>query len=92
VIQHLEGVVSLEGPVTLETTPALLTSLKPLIASELKEVTFRGVEEVDSAALGLILACRREAERHGRVIKFIDLPANLLALATLYGVSDLIPQ
>jgi len=92
VIRNEEGVASLEGPVTLETTPALLAQLKPLIASDLKAVTFRQIGEVDSSALGLILSCHREAAKHGRVLKFMDLPANLTALAELYGVSDLLLQ
>lgn len=91
-LQKQNDVASLEGPVTFETTPALLDELKPLIAADLKAVTFRQIGEVDSSALGLILSCRREAAKHGRTLKFIDLPANLTALAALYGVSDLIQQ
>lgn len=91
-IQSQEGVARLEGPVTLDSTSELLTQLKPLIKSGLKGVTFREISEVDSAALGLILSCRREAAKHGRTLKFTDLPANLIALAALYGVSDLISQ
>jgi phospholipid transport system transporter-binding protein len=88
-----DGVASLEGPVTLETAAGLLAQLKPLIAADLKTVSFRQISAVDSAALGLILSCRREAARHGRDnLKFTDLPANLTALAALYGVSDLIAQ
>ncbi len=86
-----EGVASLQGPVTLETVAGLLVQLRPLIAGNLKAVSFRQISEVDSAALGLILSCRREAASRGRDnLKFIDLPANLTALAELYGVSDLI--
>lgn len=91
-MQVEEGMVSLDGPVTFETTPALLAQLRPLIASGLETITFRDIKEVDSSALGLILSCCREAAKTGRVIKFAGLPANLTALAALYGVSDLIPQ
>lgn len=88
-----DGVASLQGPVTLETAANLLAELKPLIASGLKAVTFSQISEVDSAALGLILSCRREAANSGRDdLKFTDLPANLTALAALYGVSELIAQ
>ncbi len=88
-----EGVASLQGPVTLETVGRLLAELKPLIAAGLKAVTFSHISDVDSAALGLILSCRREAAKSGRGdLKFTDLPANLTALAALYGVSELIAQ
>ncbi len=90
-IEARDGVASLQGPVTLETAAGLLAQLKPLIAANLKMVSFRQISEVDSAALGLILSCRREATSHGRDnLKFIDLPENLTALAELYGVSELI--
>jgi ABC-type transporter Mla MlaB component len=70
-----------------------LAQLKPLIATNLKTLSFGEISEVDSAALGLILSCRREAASHGRDdLKFTDLPANLTALAQLYGVSELIAQ
>ena len=92
-IETRDGVASLQGPVTLETAAGLLAELRPLIASDLKAVTFSQISEVDSAALGLILSCRREAGKHGRDdLKFTDLPANLTALAALYGVSKLIAQ
>ena len=88
-----EGVARLQGPVTLETAAGLLAQLKPLIAANLKTLSFGEISEVDSAALGLILSCRREAASHGRDdLKFTDLPANLTALAQLYGVSELIAQ
>lgn len=92
-LETSSGVASLQGPVTLETAAGLLAELKPLIASDLKVITFSQISEVDSAALGLILSCRREAAKHGRDdLKFTDLPANLKALAALYGVSELIGQ
>ena len=92
-IETRAGVASLQGPVTLQTAAGLLAELKPLIAADLKSVTFSQISEVDSAALGLILSCRREAVKNGRDdLRFTDLPANLTALAALYGVSKLIGQ
>ncbi|MGA7179942.1 MAG: STAS domain-containing protein [Thiobacillaceae bacterium] len=91
-VRSQKGIAHLEGRATLDSTPELLTQLKPLIAAGLKEVTFHEISEVDSAALGLILSCRREAAKQGHTLKFTDLPANLVALAALYGVSDLISQ
>jgi phospholipid transport system transporter-binding protein len=90
VVQQDEDIISLDGPVTFETTPQLLGRIKSLIDAGASTLTFRGITEVDSSALGLILACRREAMRHGHEIRFADLPANLTALAALYGISDLI--
>ena len=38
----------------------------------------------------LLLEWRREAARRGKGLYFVNLPANLLALAELYGVTGLI--
>ncbi len=53
-------------------------------------VDLAGITEVDSTAVSLLLEWRREAERHGRCIRFVNLPGNLTSLAKLYGVIDLI--
>jgi len=42
------------------------------------------------AAVALLLEWRREAARLGKGLSFANLPANLLALADLYGVTGLI--
>jgi phospholipid transport system transporter-binding protein len=40
--------------------------------------------------VALLLEWRREAARRGKGLFFANLPANLLALAELYGVTGLI--
>ena len=49
------------------------------------------VAEVDSSALSLLFEWQREARRRNIRISFRNLPDSLKSLATLYGVSDLIP-
>ncbi|MEY8876126.1 MAG: lipid asymmetry maintenance protein MlaB [Leptothrix sp. (in: b-proteobacteria)] len=44
----------------------------------------------DSSALGLLLSCRRHAQAHGRAFQTQALPARLLRLAKLYGLSECI--
>jgi len=48
------------------------------------------VGEVDSSAVALLLRWRREAQRLGKRVEFINLPANLAALASLYGVAEIV--
>lgn len=48
------------------------------------------VGEVDSSAVALLLRWRREAQRLGKRVEFINLPANLAALAALYGVAEIV--
>jgi len=49
-----------------------------------------GVQSADSSALALMLAWQRRAQAQGRVLKFINVPANVDALASLYGVEALL--
>jgi phospholipid transport system transporter-binding protein len=47
---------------------------------------------VDSAAVALLLEWRRQAALRKKRLEFVNLPPNLLALAELYGVAELIQQ
>jgi len=47
--------------------------------------------DFDSAALAVLLACRRESLAEGKTFVVKDLPEKLRALAGLYGVAELLP-
>jgi phospholipid transport system transporter-binding protein len=49
-----------------------------------------GIRAVDSSGLALMLAWQRRAQAQGRKLTFINVPANVDALARLYGVDGLI--
>jgi phospholipid transport system transporter-binding protein len=49
-----------------------------------------GVRAADSSALALMLVWQRRAQTEGRKLTFINVPANVDALARLYGVDGLI--
>jgi phospholipid transport system transporter-binding protein len=48
------------------------------------------VTDIDSSGVALLLHWRREALRRGKSLRYVHLPPNLVALAELYGVDDLI--
>lgn len=49
------------------------------------------VKHVDSAAVSLLLAWVRAAQRDKIKLSFVHLPQNLLSLAHLYGVANSLP-
>ncbi len=49
------------------------------------------LERFDSAALAVLLECRREALALGKAFRVQAMPARLRELATLYGVMELLP-
>ena len=87
-------VLALEGPLSFETIPAVLAQSADYAArGDLPDrltIDFAKVGAVDSSAVALLLEWRRQAARRGKKLVFVNLPANLVALATLYGVEDLI--
>lgn len=89
--------LALDGALSFETLPDVLKASAEYAArSDLPDrltIDFAGVDAVDSSAVALLLEWRRQALRLGKKLEFVNLPANLLALATLYGVEELIqPQ
>jgi len=87
-------VLALAGPLSFESLPQVLAEsdafeARPSLPEKLV-IDFSGITEVDSSAVALLLEWRRRAHAHGKALVFVNLPANLLALAELYGVTDLI--
>jgi phospholipid transport system transporter-binding protein len=87
-IERQDNLCRLSGDVTLDTVPELLEKIRPLVSSGVDTLDCAGVKNVDSSALGLILACKREAMAQQKILKLTGLPKSLLSLASLYGVAD----
>ena len=90
-------VLQLTGALSFETLPGVLEQSAAFTARpdlpESLTIDFAGITAVDSSAVALLLEWRRQAQRLGKALVFVNLPANLLALARLYGVEELIqPQ
>ena len=85
-----DGRCTLRGPITIDNAVSLLAQGSGLFTAPQVTVDLAAVAEVDSSAVSLLLEWRREAERSGRSIRFVNLPDNLKSLAALYGVDGLI--
>lgn len=53
-------------------------------------VDLSAVGEVDSSAVSLLLQWRRDALQRHQQLRFTNLPVNLVSLAKLYGVLELL--
>lgn len=91
-IECREGRCTLRGPVTINNVVALLGQGTGLFTAPEVTVDLEGVTEVDSTAVSLLLEWRREAGRQRRRIRFANLPGNLMSLAKLYGVTELLSE
>lgn len=86
------GRCTVRGPITIDTVVPLLAEGNGLFTTTPAMVDLAAVTEVDSSALSLLLEWRREADRNGRSIRYLNLPANLKSLAKLYGVTELLGE
>jgi phospholipid transport system transporter-binding protein len=87
-------VLALEGALSFDSLPTVLAqsaeySARPDLPERLT-IDFAGITAVDSSAVALLLEWRRQAAARAKHLEFVNLPANLLALARLYGVEELI--
>ena len=87
-------VLQIEGALNFDSMPRILQetalyaaqdNLPNCLAIDLAHVT-----DIDSSAVSLLLHWRREAARLGKALRYVHLPKNLAALATLYGVDEMI--
>jgi phospholipid transport system transporter-binding protein len=93
-IEEAGEVFTIQGALSFETLPGVLVeSDKYAARTDLPErliIDFSQVTGVDSSAVALLLEWRRRAQQRGKTLTYVNLPANLLALARLYGVAELI--
>jgi len=80
----------LQGPVTIASVTARLAQIRLLLVPGVAVLDFKGVTEVDSAALALALECLREARRRKLALSLANLPDAMQHLAQLYAVSELL--
>ncbi len=86
-----ESQCRLQGAVTVDNAASLLVQLKPHLERGISTLDLAAVEQVDSAALALIFSSLRQSRAAGHELRLAGLPANIMTLAELYGVAELLP-
>ncbi len=82
----------LSGRLVMSTVPALYEAGLQHLASADLLVDFAKVEAVDSAAVSMLLAWSRAAQAKQRSLRVANVPEDLLSLAHLYGVAEMLPS
>jgi phospholipid transport system transporter-binding protein len=80
----------LQGALTVDNAASLLNELKPHLERGVRTLDLSAVEQVDSAALALIFSSLRQSRAAGHELDLTGLPENIMTLAELYGVSELL--
>lgn len=90
-IKREGGRLRVSGRLTMDTIGASFNeAMQPLEGKEWL-VDLAQVEAADSSAVSLLLGWKRNAQRHGANLSFVNVPENLRSLADLYGVADALP-
>jgi phospholipid transport system transporter-binding protein len=89
-----ENLYEVVGKMTFTTVPGLLKQSKEKFDSTGAEVVFdlAKVRHADSAGLALMLEWLRLAKVKEKKIKFVKIPAQLLNLTEITGLSNILTQ
>jgi len=92
-LQPLEGgAVRVSGELSFETVPGLWREAAALLAEAQGDLAFdlQAVERTDSAGVALLVEWLRAAAERGLAIQFRNIPAQLLDIARVSGVEELL--
>ena len=83
--------IALPERVTMSEARATLARLQPLLAAADEPVLdASALQDLDSAAVAVLLDCQRQALARGKTLRVTGAPAKLGQLARLYGVEALL--
>ena len=85
-----ENTLKLQGKVNFQTVGRLYANFKREMDTGIKRLDCTEIDEADSSAVSLLLACSNLAKRCNRDLEITGMGEQLLNLARLYGVNSLI--
>jgi len=77
-------------PLTMDKAGAMVNAGRPALQGGEVTVDLSALPEADSSALAVLFAWQREQKANGGSLRVTGAPQGLLALAALYGVTDLL--
>ena len=75
------------GPLTFANAGPVLAATTGLALPSDGEVDLENMGAIDSSAVGVLLALKRRAEAERKALRFVHVPAALVALTEVYGVA-----
>ena len=89
-IEFESNLWKLSGSITYDEIPSIIEKTKNFNWPDSVQIDLSQVKHVDTSVLSLIFEFKRNAKRHNQIVTINTPPKNLLKLAKLYGVEDLI--
>ena len=86
-----DGRFRLAGELSFGTVGGLLDQTDALFTSDSRlEIDLQGVVRSDSTGLALLVEWLRESARRGKEIRFVKLPSQMLAIARVSNLDQLL--
>ena len=79
------------GDILVDNANAVLNESNALEMTDNLQIDMSAVNDVDTAALSILIQWQKRALAANKAVVFNKLPKNLISLAALYGVTDFIP-
>jgi len=90
-VKSEEGNWLLQGDLDFASVPAVLRHAGVnMLGQGAITVDLKGVVRSDSAGLALLVEWLRESEMAGNTINFVNVPAQLLSIARVCGLQDIL--
>jgi phospholipid transport system transporter-binding protein len=90
-MQRVGDRVEVSGAMTFAGARALLERGSDMLREGGRVFDLAAVAEVDSSGLAVVFGWSRAAAAAGQTLRIVNPPANLISLAELYGVTELLP-
>ena len=90
-IESVNGRICIDCAMVTDNARRLLEQGRARVVAGEQIFDLSAVADADSSAVAVMLGWLRHAAGTGAVIRFVGVPAGVLSLAELYGVSDLLP-
>ena len=86
------GRVHLAGELSFQTVPRFFSANRDLFSQGDHDlhVDLDGITRADSAGIALLIEWRRQAKAQNRTIHFYNIPSQLLSIARLSGVEEIL--
>lgn len=83
--------IEVSGAMTLPEAVELLAEGNAALANAQTLFDLAAVTDVDSSCIAVIFGWLRNAQQNGKSLSIVHPPQDLISLADLYGVTELLP-
>lgn len=86
-----DGRLRVSGELSFKTVPALISSSQVFFKKNNDiDIDLADVSRADSAGVALLIEWRRQAQKQNKSVCFSNIPSQMLAIARLSGVNELL--